>query len=405
LAARCGWRLEQRVDLSHRARPTLGYIARTVAAHRRQLIDELHVTADQLTALGASTQRYQQLYEQGVYGYALLRFERNRRPPDQLVQVDQAMSSTMQVLFAEVFRTPMSPELWAWKYGDGRGRAIGLQREGRLVAHYGGVARQVSMLGRPAVACQVCDVMVEKSANKSLTRRGAMYQVAATFLENEIGWGCRHLIGFGFPSARAFGVAQRLGLYAEVDRVVRLSWPADASTRPSRVSVALLGESGAVLSERDRQAIDRLWRQMVQDMPESILGVRDAAWIQQRYLQRPDRQYELLLVRSRWTRRPLGLVVVRRHERHLEVLDIVAPPSRFDAMVGVARAHAAAAGLGHVECWITRSHRHLVDAIDPQNLTVTDLDIRVPTSVHTAGPSVEDLQGRWYLMSGDADFT
>lgn len=405
LAARCGWRLDHRVDLSRQARPTLGYIARTVATHRQQLIDDLHVTADQLMALDASTQHYQRLYEQGIYGYALLRFKRERASSSRLLYIDLVHSPAMMDLFAKVFRTAMSPQQWAWKYGDGRGRAVGLQQDGRLAAHYGGVARPVSYLGRPAMACQVCDVMVDQSANTSLTRRGAMYQVAATFLENEIGWGCRHLVGFGFPSARAFGVAQRLGLYAEVDRIAKVAWPGDASVRPASVFVAPLGEHGALLSSRDSQAVDRLWQAMVQAFPDSVLGKRDAAWIQHRYLQRPDCRYELLLVRRRWTRRPVGVVVMRRHEQHLEVLDFVAPPSHFGVLVSVARAHAAASGLGRVECWITSSHRHLVDGIDPEHVTVTDLDIHVPTSVHTAGPSVDDLRGRWFLMAGDADFT
>ena len=306
----------------------------------------------------------------------------------------------MRELFAEVFGHEMSHPHWAWKYANGH--ALALLRDGRMVAHYGGLTRPVSYLGRPALACQVCDVMVRKSANTALARRGPLYQVAAAFLESQIGHGLPHLLGYGFPNRRAFLVAQRLGLYGEVDRIVRLDWTALHNDPADGLRCSELGDP---LAPADRRALDRLWRRMAAGLRDAIVPVRDARWLEHRYLRHPQPRYELLLVRRRWTRRLVGALVLRRHEQHLELLDLIGAPAQFGTLITVARQRAAAAGLERVECWITASQQQRLAHIDPPALTISETEIVVPANMHTAGPGVDALRGRWFLMSGDADFT
>lgn len=404
LAARMGWRLVQRTDLSDRAKPTLDYLARHTRALAPQLVRELGVSADQLEQLDASNRRYRDLYEHGVYGYALLRFERDAAPMDRLVQVVPEHGAAARALFAQVFGHEMSGAHWHWKYGGGRGRAIGLQRQGELVAHYGGVTRRVACFGEIVQACQVCDVMVAPQANTALHRRGPVYLAGASFLEQEIGWGQPHRIGFGFPSVRAFGVAQHQGLYAAVDSIVCVRWPAAAERARRHHRVETLGAPGQALDERQRRSIDILWQRMGAALADRILGVRDAAWLQHRYLNHPTLRYELLLLRSRWLRQPLGVLVTRQHEQHLEIVDLVAEPAQFAGLVALARQRAAELGLARVDCWITQSQLASVAAIDPVQQVVVPLNITVPANVHTPGP-VEALRERWFLLAGDADFT
>ena len=94
-----------------------------------------------------SLERYRKLYAEGVYGYALLRFDRRARPEDRLVETAPAHAPAMRQLFADVFRHEMTPEHWQWKYGEGRGRGIALMQGDRMVAHYGGVTRRVLCRG------------------------------------------------------------------------------------------------------------------------------------------------------------------------------------------------------------------------------------------------------------------
>jgi hypothetical protein len=402
LAARRGWTLARRVDLSARARPTLDYLLLSLRECADRLAADLGVGHDQLATLAESLMRYRRLYEEGVYGYALLRFERSRKPDDRLVEAGPALAPAMRELFTQVFGHDMSPEHWHWKYGDGRGRAVALIRDGRMVAHYGGVTRRVLCRGEPVLASQICDVMVDRRAQAGLARFGPMAQVAAAFLENQIGWGQPHRLGFGFPSDRAFGAAQRLGLYTAADAITRASWP--ASPRAGGEVAEELQPGDLLPQGRRFAAVDALWQQMAEALRHVVVGIRDPAWLQHRYVERPGIAYELFYVRRRWSRRPVGVVVLRRHDRHLEVVDLVGPPTAFGALIAQARHRAAECGLERVDCWITTSQVHLLSGVDPAAFSAVALGVTVPANAHTPGP-VDALKDRWFLLAGDADFT
>lgn len=335
---------------------------------------------------------------------------RRRRPSARLVRVDAAKAEAMRVLFARVFGEPMSGARWEWKYGGGRGTAVGLCADGELVAHYGGFTRRVRFHGLEALACQVGDVMVLPSANRSLSRAGPMTQVGATFAALEVGYGLPHLVGFGFPNARAFRVAERLGLYAQVDEVVQLQWNARPRTVSSEVRCERI-DLQALSRAAVARAIDRCWAAMAAALCESIVGVRDTAWLRDRYLSHPELTYEVWRVRSRWLRRDLGLLVLRRHEQHVELLDLIGAPGHFAALVERAWQRTAELGLSILRCWITRSHLHCLlpegACADDGGASpcVVDIGVRVPTTIQTEGPPLERLRGRWWLMGGDADFS
>jgi hypothetical protein len=321
------------------------------------------------------------------------------------VVIEPEQAPAMRSLFASVFGHAMSAEHWTWKYVQGQGRGAGLLRDGVMLAHYGGVARRIAYFGQAQRACQVCDVMVEPSANRALVRRGPLYKVAAAFLEAEVGLGRPHLVAFGFPSARHHAVAKRLGLYDQVDEVVRVSWPGAQGDVEHRVGLRPMGQTGTCFDASDRKVVDRLWRQMALGFQANILGVRDADWLQYRYLQHPQLKYEMLLVHSRWLRRPLGALVFRRHPDHLHWLDWIGPPETIHILLAVVRHLAAASGLGRVDAWITRSQLHRLVRQNDQDATVVDLQIPLPTIVHTLGPALDTLRDRWFLTAGDADFT
>lgn len=322
----------------------------------------------------------------------------------QLVAVSSAHAAAMRALFAQVFGHEMDQAHWDWKYGGGRGCAVAVEDgDGRFVAHYGGTTRELAYLGRRERGCQVCDVMVDPQANRSLTRHGPLAQAASQFLRTQIGRGRPHLVGFGFPNRRAFGVFERLGYYAGVDEVVQLKWPADAAAAPPGRLQAL--DAAALASADTRRRADVLWAAMGADLREAIVGVRDAAWLQRRYLDRPGVAYALTLVCSRWWRRPLGIAVTRLRDDAVELLDVVAGVRHFGALVRVAQLQAAAAGRAVATAWVTRSQLTHFAAAGSQPPSVDELGVTVPTSIHTEGPPPDEVKGRWFLMGGDADFT
>lgn len=405
LAGRFGWRLEHEQDVSGQAAHTLSAILRMLGQHRQRLIDELGLPAAVLDTLARALHHQRALYAQGVHGYRLLRLHRPSAPALRLGRIGAGQAAGMRELFARSFGHALSAEEWAWKYGEGRGCAVGLWQGPKLVAHYGGLSRPVLLMGEPALGCQVGDVMVAPEVNAGLARHGALYAVTATLLEAEIGWAMRHAVGFGFPNARAMRLAQRLGLYAPVDDIVAMAWTAltpvpstEASAGLHLIDIADLVEATAVWAE-----LAGLWVTMSSALRESALGVRDPAWLRHRYGRRPGVRYELLACRDAASGPLRGVAVLRQHAQSLELMDLVGHPSQFPALVKQVRHEVHRRGCLRLDAWVTRSHAHLLDdACDPAQYL--PLDVTVPANAHSLGFEPARLLGRWFLMSGDTDF-
>jgi cyclopropane fatty-acyl-phospholipid synthase-like methyltransferase len=69
-----GFRLEEEVDLSSRAAPTVDYFLERIPRHRAAIDRDLSISAERIDALLASGAIYRELYRSGTYGYRLLRF-------------------------------------------------------------------------------------------------------------------------------------------------------------------------------------------------------------------------------------------------------------------------------------------------------------------------------------------
>jgi len=405
LARRMGWTVASDEDVSVAAAPTVKAIERLVNAQRAALLAELPLQPEQLDGLIEAAQRYRARYATGVYGYRLMRLVRHRRPPLRLAAVGAGQSAAMCGLFEQVFGRPMAAAEWQWKYGEGRGCAVGLWRGEELVAHCGLAVRPVWVDGQPVSAAQVGDVMVLPAANAGLGRQaGALHQVTATLLEQRIGWGAPQQLGFGFPNPRAMRAAERLGLYVGVDEVIQLEWPCEATRRRRdwrwravEVDISAMAAGGA-----NERWLNACWLAMAAALPQALLPVRDPAWLRHRYGRHPEARYRVLGLRHRLGTRPGGVLVLRVHADHVELMDLISPPELWPLLVRLARRVTAVAGRERLLAWITRSHADcLDDAADPaQRVT---MDVQVPTCVHTPGPAPDALRGRWLLMGGDTD--
>lgn len=319
---------------------------------------------------------------------------------DELRWISAQDGAAMRELFATVFGNDLTPELQAWKYS--RGVGLGLWRGGQLLAHYGGWSRDLRAFGEPLRGCEVCDVMVAAQARASLARGGAMRRITASFLEQQIGWNLPHDVGFGFPTWRHFALAQRLSLYEAVDRLTALHWSA-APRRQLPLQVEPVDPAQLLPGGSAWRDLERVWSDMQAGFAASVLGVRDPTWVHYRYGTKPGHHYEMRLLRSPLSRRPRGAVVWRQHADHLELLDLVAAPRQFGALIELVRGAAAASGVGLVKAWVTESHaRLLADACAPQR--VEALDVIIPANAHSPGMPPDQLRDRWFLMGGDTDF-
>ena len=300
-------------------------------------------------------------------------------------------------LFETAFGYRIDPRLWRWKYRDTPRPGMGAWRDGRLMAFYGAMPRRVLYRGQPASTVQIGDVMVHPTERGVMTRSGPFQIAASTFIDRSVGYGRPHLFGFGFPTDKALKVAQKLGLYAQVDQMTELTWPIKASWASGRLLRC------KAVGPDDTALLDTLWASMARDFDDSIIGVRDADWVKARYLAHPTIKYDALVVRRLLGGAPQGLIVLRRLEDGdgMELMDLIGPRRALPALVEAARQWAARKSARTLRAWITASH---ADALATAGAQRTPLDLMVPANVWSAGPSAEELRHRWWLMAGDTDF-
>jgi len=309
--------------------------------------------------------------------------------------IDREHEAQCFELFEAAFGYRIEPRLWHWKYRGAARPGMGAWHDGKLVAFYGGMPRATLFFGEPVSAVQIGDVMVHPAERGVMTRAGAFQIAASTYLDRAMGYGRPHLLGFGFPTAKHSQVAQRLGLYESVDQVTELSWPAGDSWRARLLRTEKL-------MPQHRPVLERVWQAMAQDFRDSVIGVRDAEYIEQRYERHPTVAYECLLVRTLPSGAAQGLVVLRSIDQdQAELMDLIGPRRNFPALVAAARRWARRIGANRVRAWVTASHADLLAGTSP---AAAAMDLVVPANIWSPGPSVVELRGRWWLMAGDTDF-
>jgi hypothetical protein len=325
-----------------------------------------------------------------------LHFKKNLSNPIVWVSdlADPGNEAELLDLFRVAFGHEMPPELWRWKYQGLDTLGTLVRHEGRPVAFYGGMPRAVRLFGSPATAVQIGDVMVHPEVRGTLTRKGPFFQAATSFLERFVGQDKVFPIAFGFPSERAYRLAARLGLYVRVGELFRVSWSA-LQARPSwKVSMR-------PLSHDQGATVDRLWHEMADALQDQVVGVRDWAYMQHRYLNHPTQAYQLYLVSTRLAKKPIGIIVIRVLDDAVELLDVIAPPKRMATLVHCLRRLTWSLGKPQAYAWITAQHANLL-AGDAGEITPTG--IIIPHNCWTPGIPASELLGSWWLMGGDTDF-
>lgn len=318
-------------------------------------------------------------------------FQKVAPPRWQVRHVRSGDFDQIATLFQEVFGHPLSRELWRWKYANGHGNAVVAARHGALIAHYGGMYRDVMLCGKPDWVFQICDVMVHPKERGVMTRQGPFLLTAATSAE------IYGPLGFGFPNARAMQVAEKMGLYSEVGQMSEVRWePSSPRFRLRTRLQAIVQGSGA-----SQKVVDAMWAAMAQDLQEDVVGVRDWAFLEHRYFSHPHNQYDILAVTSRLTGRPLGVMVLRRLEASCELVDVITPLAHLPLLIDQARRLTGMWGLPYLYCWITKNHLQPFLAAGGSEVA---LNVTIPTSCWTDDARAQVFKDRWWLMSGDTDF-
>lgn len=299
-------------------------------------------------------------------------------------------------LFNQVFvPNKMTEALWEWKYGQGKGLGFAAWRDDSMIAHYGGIMREMRYFGEKKLAVQITDVMVLPSERAVFTKHGAFFHVTSTFLDHHIGYNATTWIGYGFPSYRHVKLAQRLGLYAPVGEVVELRW----SPMPQKPHLWTRIRHLQADETESEKIINQLWKNMHLSLQNSLVSIRDYSYISHRYYNHPHHHYEVLLLTHRFTGQALAIVVIKREEQHCKIMDFIGDIRHISEVIQQVKRLAANWHLAQVNLWISKNFVSLFPHAEQHNL-----DIFIPHNIWSPCFPPEQIQDKWWLMAGDTDF-
>jgi len=394
LAERFGFNCVAEQDYTDTAKQTLNV-----------LLDVWHKAVDQLSSTEKNAQNLlaslqekadiAQKFSQGRCGYFLLHLMREKVPDWRLSRLQAVDQPAVSRLFKRVFNAELSPALWNWKYGPGQGLAIGLWQKDELIAHYGAIPRRLKIGANRLLASQSCDVMVVPEMRGLMLRHGPFYLVCVTFIEQYLGNGTPHPLGFGFPNERAYRLPHKLGLYGEpTTRIHEFNWSAVPARR--RCSLRRCNPHAA----GDGASLDRLWQAMAGDLQDLAVGVRDAAYWRRRYADHPEHSYHLYFVVQPILRRPLAAFAVRKEGEQLKLMDWVCRVADLPRVILSARSLAAQMSLSSLSLLASLPIAPFLAQTEAQEV---DPNIVVPQNGRSDS-QVELIQDKLWLTGGDTDF-
>lgn len=399
LADRFGYEVIAQLDASPTSSLNVDYWLAGMTKHAAQIIDDFNLSAATLNEVKQAICTNQTNLLVADRGISLLHLRKAANVPRWRVgKITESSQAQTLNLFNVCFGHDMSPSHWHWKYADGHGQAIGVWEGNDLVAHYGGTTRDILYFGRACKGLYPCDVMVKQAGRGSLSRKSPFFLVTATFLEEYQGYGSKHILALGFPSGRHNAVAKHLGFYyaEEVDHMLEMSW----QPLPCKPRVWTEVRKLHSTNRNSERIVNKVWQQMSKDFTEAVIGVRDWTYLQHRYLDHPDKQYEIVVVRNRITKQAHGVIVYRLYDQACELLDIIAPIKNFPTLISQARKLAGCAGVDRLYCWTASNYSQLFEVTGAE---ARDVDISIPTISWTAGPKLEQIRRRCWLMGGDTD--
>lgn len=296
-------------------------------------------------------------------------------------------------LFQKVFGQGMPLVQWQWKYADAPTRGMLLRRDNIAVAFFGGMPRTVLGPSGKLVSVQNGDVMVLPSERGVFSRHGALHHVAAAFFENMVGFSLPYDVAFGFPNGRHFKLGVKLGLYAPASRMITLTWSALESVAPYWTVTTELGL-------QDIHALESLWIEMRTSWSQHFIPVRDTARWKARFLSHPVHDYQLLLIRRRWTGQPLCAIALREHPEYIEWLDYVGPDHSTRLAVTTVRRFAGKSDKKPVTAMFSET---IASSFNIDSASFNLSDIYIPINACTVDEGRPHI-GQLWLMGGDTDF-
>ncbi|GJM12687.1 MAG: hypothetical protein DHS20C12_10900 [Pseudohongiella sp.] len=409
LSRRLGFQLVLNRDLSSSASRTLELVRPLINKHGDALLEQVAAGPTLLEDLQKEFDTMQAEYSSNRRGFHLCVLERGIAAGYEWADVEFGDMHSFQAievadLFERSFGVDFNAALWNWKYVQGGGKCVvaRLGKDSEIVAHYGGAPRRIRYFGNASMAIQPCDVMVHPDIRKQYGKGSLFFEVAATFLEREIGNTVNHLLGFGFPNQKTMNISKRLGLYEKTDDFIELVYPlSDISEQQEPVLISDYDPNDSAA----RAELDSLWEAMAEGYSDGIIGLRDAEYIQHRYIDHPfskTQQYRCVMLRESDTQKGLAFAVLKEHDGGKLLMDLVCPVASMKTAISILKQELIKEeGAADLRLWLTSSGK---DKVMCSGAIVNELGIEIPCNSWNPGPSAQALYGAWWLTAGDMDF-
>ena len=326
-------------------------------------------------------------------------------------------------LHQEVFGSSADPAWFHWKYKLGHAVGMSLWSGQRMVAHCGGIPRSVWHQGQLKQDLQIGDVMVSPEWRGALTRQNPFFHVSEGLYQSFVGAGKAFFMGFGFPNDRHLRLAVKLGIGWRIGEVHQLKWLVDSNkTLPSLgwfwrgdlVNLSFSQNESSLQTTVDgtqslKACVDLAWQRMQQDAAslKYSLGQRDWAQFEWRYLQRPDKRYQFVVLRRPWASTSgacHGIAVLSAPAEKgapLLWLDWIGP---LNLMTTAHRMVMRVAQQQQASCVLSWASAEVEKALQGTGIDAfeTCAVMGVPVASDLTADQAQNLH--WWAMAGDTDF-
>jgi len=323
--------------------------------------------------------------------------------PDEETQKGQSRSTAVRLyregdehgimrLFNEVFGRQMTPAEWNWKYkGQGNEKvysSVMVSEEYGIVGHYGGIPLRMVRHGKQISGIAIGDVMTHPKFRSGIKSFRAMVSLLPVETARD-----GFILGYGFPSETALLLPEKLSLYERVEDI----WSAFKEVRFGK-DIDRYTFKFFPLSYDDKR-IDELWDCFKESLRLSV--VRDRKHYKWRFERHPVLKYELWGLKRRWSKKLLGLAVLKQENDNMMVTDFMYRESAFNALFKKIENYSFTAGAKTLLLWCPG---YLTDRFVRSGFSKKPSGIILPRTTHPAWLKKEDIQGNFFYTMGDTDF-
>ncbi len=293
-------------------------------------------------------------------------------------------------LFKEIFGREMTLDEWRWKYTGRENKkvyaSVAVTDSQEITAHYGGIPHRMVYGGREIYGLAIGDVMVHpKFRGLKLFKK-----IAAMVPEEAVRDG--FIVGYGFPNERAMRLPEKLGLYEKVEDVIEGSKEAKFHNNLVRYNFKLFP-----LDYSDIR-IDKLWESCKRSLYLAV--VRDRRYLTWRYKNHPLFSYEIWGLKKRFGRRLQGLVILKREEHRVLVMDFLFAKGMFKPLFQKLENYASSAGIKTITLW---APPFMENTLIENSFSTKPAITSIPRTTHEKTLTKEQIKGKFFYTMGDTD--